>query len=93
MHCDRLAILHQGTLLAADTPRQLLWNNRARIKIWHGERVSEQEVINYPEQLPGVLQAYGLDATISRIEIEEDTLETVVLDLINNHVAKDIKEA
>jgi ABC-2 type transport system ATP-binding protein len=93
MHCDRLAILHQGTLLAADTPHQLLWNNRARIKIWHGEQVNVQEVINYPEQLPGVLQAHGLDATISRVEIEEDTLETVVLDLINKHGAQAIKEA
>ena len=88
MHCDRLAILHKGSLLAADTPRQLLWNNKARIRIWQGERVDEQEVTNYPGQLPGVLQAYGLDATISRIEIEEDTLETVVLDLINNHENK-----
>jgi ABC-2 type transport system ATP-binding protein len=93
MHCDKLAILHQGTLLAADTPRQLLWNNRARIKIWHGEQVEQQEVINYPEQLPGVLHVHGLEATISRIEIEEDTLETVVLDLINHHEAQDVKEA
>lgn len=93
MYCDRLAILHQGALLADDTPRQLLWNNWARIKIWHGEQVNEQDVINYPENLPRELHAYGLDATISRIEIEEDTLETVVLDMINKHEAQDLKEA
>ena len=92
MYCDRLAILHKGALLADNTPRQLLWNNRARIKIWHGEQVNEQDVINYPENLPRELHAYGLDATIHRIEIEEDTLEAVVLGMINNHEAQNLKE-
>lgn len=93
MYCDRLAILHQGALLADDTPRQLLWNNRSRIKIWRGEQVNEHDVINYPEQLPRELQSYGLDSTISRIEIEEDTLETVVLRMINEQEAQYLKEA
>ena len=93
MFCDRLAILHQGVLLADDTPRQLLWNNQARIRIWRGEQVNEQKVINYPEQLPRELQPYGLDPTISRIEIEEDTLETVVLGMINDHEVQYLKEA
>lgn len=85
MYCDRLAVLHQGALLADDTPNQLLWNNRSRIKIWHGEQLHEHDVINYPDQLPRELQAYGLDPGISRIEIEEDTLETVVLGMINQY--------
>ena len=92
MYCDRLAILHEGVLLADDTPHQLLWNNRAKIKIWRGEQVNEHEVTNYPEQLPGVLQSYGLDTGISRIEIEEDTLETVVLRMINAHEEQHSKE-
>lgn len=93
MYCDRLAILHQGVLLANDTPRQLLWNNRSKIKIWRGEQVTEKNLINYPEQLPGELQSYGLDSTVSRIEIEEDTLETVVLRMINEQEAGYLKEA
>jgi len=93
MYCDRLAILHQGILLADDTPHQLLWKNRARIKIWRGEQIIEHDVINYPDQLPRALQSYGLDASISRIEIEEDTLETVILGMIDDHKAREIKEA
>ena len=93
MYCDKLAILHQGASLVDDTPRQLLWNNRARIKIWHGDQVNEQEIINYPEHLPRKLQSYRLDETINRIEIEEDTLETIVLGMINDHEAQDKKEA
>jgi len=92
MYCDRLAILNQGILLANDTPQQLLWKNRARIKIWLGEQVYEKEVINYPEQLPRELLPFGLDATISRIEIEEDTLETVVLGMIDEHKLEGLKE-
>ena len=93
MYCDRLAILHQGVLLANDTPRQLLWNNRSRIKIWHGEQVTEKDLIDYPAQLPRELQSYGLDSTVSRIEIEEDTLETVVLRMINEQEVGHLKEA
>ena len=93
MYCDRLAILHKGVLLADDTPHQLLWNNQARIRIWRGERVDEKEIINYPDQLPKELHSYGLDPTINRIEIEEDTLETIVLGMINDHEAQNKKEA
>ena len=93
MYCDRLAILHQGVLLADDTPHQLLWNNQSRIKIWHGDQVIEKDLINYPDQLPKELASFGLDPTISRIEIEEDTLETVVLQMINEQEIQNPKEA
>ena len=92
-YCDRLAILHQGMILADDSPRQLLLNSQARIKIWRGEQRIEHEVTNYPEQLPGVLQNYGLDPAIGRIDIEEDTLETIVLRLIADYKGPHSKEA
>ncbi len=93
MYCDRLAILHRGTLLADDTPRQLLWNSQAKIKISRGEEIIEQEADNYPEQLPRLLQAHGLDPSITRIDIEEDTLEAVVLRMIDEHESQGSKEA
>lgn len=93
MYCDKLAILHKGMLLADDTPRQLLLNSQARINIWRGEQRIEHETSNYPEQLPGLLQRFGLDPTISRIDIEEDTLETVVLRMIDDHETQHSKEA
>ena len=83
LYCDHLAILHEGMLLADDTPQKLLWNSRASIRLWRGEEVSEQVVTNYPEALPGLLHREGLDPSISRIEIEEDRLEAVVLRMIN----------
>jgi ABC-2 type transport system ATP-binding protein len=83
-YCDRLAILHQGTLLADDTPQQLLWKNRAKVTIWRGEEQEEHEVTNYPERVPDILQNYGLDPKIRRIEIDEDSLESVILRMIKS---------
>ncbi len=88
LYCDKLAILHEGILLADDTPHELLWNSRAKIKIWRGPKVSEQVVTNYPDALPGLLQKDGLDPEISRIEIEEDRLEAVILRMIDEQIGK-----
>jgi len=85
MYCDRLAVLHRGSVLASDTPRRLIWNNRAKITINVGDEVVEEKVANYPEELPKLLHPYGLDPTVSRISVEEDTLETVVLRMIDDH--------
>lgn len=82
MHCDQLAILHLGEVLACNTPRQLLWENRAVVRIWRTGQAEEHEVQDYPDQLPVLLHAYGLDTSINRIEIEEETLEQVVLQLV-----------
>ena len=91
LYCDKLAILHEGILLADDTPRKLLWNSRAKVKIWRGPKVSEQVVINYPEVLPELLQKDGLDPAISRIEIEEDRLEAVILRMIDEQIGEKAK--
>jgi ABC-2 type transport system ATP-binding protein len=88
MNCDRLAVLHRGVVMAEDSPRQLLANSRARITIWKGEQNFEHQTDNYQRQLPRVLQQYGLDKEITQIEIKEDTLETVVLGMINAHEEK-----
>lgn len=88
MYCDRLAILHEGTLLADEPPRQLLWKQQAKVKLRRGNMVAEKLVSHYPEQLPKLLHKFGLDPTINRIEIEEETLEAVVLDMINEHEKK-----
>jgi ABC-2 type transport system ATP-binding protein len=93
MNCTRLAVLHQGVVLAADTPRQLLADSRARVTVQTGERSQEYQVDNYRRQLPEVLREYGLDPAVSRIEVAEETLEDVVLEMINKHVQQGLEEA
>ena len=85
MFCDRLAILYEGALLADEPPRQLLWKKQAKIKVRKSNLVAQKVVSHYPEHLPKILQKFGLDPSINRIEIEEETLETVVLEMINEH--------
>ena len=85
MFCNRLAILHEGTLLADDTPHQLLWKSHAKIKIWQGKDVESFKTTNYPQRLPEILREYGLDPGIIRIEIEEEILETIILSMIQVH--------
>lgn len=92
MNCDRLVVLHRGVVLAEDSPRKLLANSQAKITLWKDGEKLEHYTSNYREQLPGVLRSFGLDPEISRIEIEEDTLETVVLGLISQHEQDDREE-
>jgi len=83
LQCDRLAIMRNGVVLACDTPKNLLRGGRSVVRVWRDDQAEVQTITQYPEQLPLLLQRYGLDPAIRRIEIEEDTLETVVLDLID----------
>lgn len=88
MYCDRLAIMHEGVLLADQAPRQLLWEKKATIRLRRGKTAGEKVVSDYPTRLPRVLRQFGLDPTIERIEIEEETLEEVVLEMIRDHERK-----
>ena len=84
MHCDQLGIMRAGEVLAYDHPKAIMQMGATRVKIWQGEQVIEEQVTQYAQQLPIILQKYGLDG-VSRIEVEEDSLETIVLNLINTH--------
>ncbi|MFN8373332.1 MAG: ABC transporter ATP-binding protein [Anaerolineae bacterium] len=90
LHCDRVAVMREGVVLACDTPRGLLARGAARVRVWNGAEAVNESVANYPEQLPRILQRFQLDPSISRIEVIEDTLEDIVLNLIN---AKEISHA
>jgi ABC-2 type transport system ATP-binding protein len=81
--CDRLAIMRDGVVLACDTPGNLLRYGQTTVKIWRDDHVEVQTVPDYRDQLPHLLRRYHLDETVNRIEIEEDTLQTVVLNLID----------
>lgn len=80
LHCDRVAVMRAGEVLACDTPRNLLRQGKATVTIWHGDKSESRELTNYAEELPELL---GLAPKITRLEVQEDTLEDVVLSLIN----------
>ncbi len=79
LYCDRLAILNRGVLLADDSPKQLLWQENATVRIWRAGEVVVHDLADYPNTLPGLLQEHGLDVSISRIEVDVEDLGRIVL--------------
>lgn len=82
VHCDQLAIISEGNILATDTPQGLLQRGRAEVRIWRNGKSETRALQNYPTDLPVALQGYGLDRGVERIELEANTLERIVLDMI-----------
>jgi ABC-2 type transport system ATP-binding protein len=78
-HCNRVAVMRGGMALAVDTPRGLMARGHARVKVWRNGSTETHDMENYRDELPQLL---GIREQIDKIEIEEDTLEDVVLDLI-----------
>ncbi|MEN8240386.1 MAG: ABC transporter ATP-binding protein [Chloroflexota bacterium] len=93
MNCDQLGVLYQGAFLAADSPRNLLLGSQTKIIVQKGAVREAYQVANTREELPSVLQQYGLDPAVSQIAVEEDTLESVVLGMIQQHEMNHTREA
>jgi ABC-2 type transport system ATP-binding protein len=96
LFCERLAVLRAGTVLACETPAELLRRGRTRVRLWRDNQVDpvgSTTLENYSTELPRLLQRSGLDHTISRIELEHDTLETIVLAMIHASEAVDARSA
>jgi ABC-2 type transport system ATP-binding protein len=82
MFCERLAVLRAGEVLACESPRELLGRGRARVRLWYDGRAEDVTLPAGTQQLAGLLHRHGLDPAVTRIELEQDSLETIVLDLI-----------
>ena len=78
LHCDRLAVLREGRLLAEDTPASLLDRGRARVTLRRDGRVETFELRDYERELPALVGADGVES----VRVERDTLEDVVLRLV-----------
>jgi ABC-type multidrug transport system ATPase subunit len=80
--CDQLTILRAGTVLITAPPREIMQRGRTTVRIWRGDQAEEDVISSSLEALPRLLERYGLDRSITRIELDEDSLETVMLSLI-----------
>jgi ABC-2 type transport system ATP-binding protein len=80
--CDQLTALRAGQVLITAPPEEIMQRGNTRVKIWHGGQLDTFGVKGYYAQLPDVLRRYGLDPAVTRIELHEDSLETIILDLI-----------
>lgn len=78
-HCHHLAIMRAGRVLVSDTPHAVMQRGRTRVVIRQNGMAHEVTLGDYPTELPRLLQQYP---EAERVEIQQDTLEDVVLDLI-----------
>jgi ABC-2 type transport system ATP-binding protein len=84
MLCDRIAILRSGRIIATDTPRSILEEGRTRLTVEQDGREQEETIGGHPEDLAAALRPYGLQPSVTAIDVETDSLEAVVLSLIEN---------
>ena len=82
MLCDRIAILRRGRIIASDAPRDILEEGKTRLVVGRDGREEEQTIGGHPEDLAVALHPYGLKPDITAVDIHTDSLETVVLSLI-----------
>lgn len=83
LYCDRLAVLRNGMVLACAPPKNLLHSGNATVRIWQGDHADVYTLSNYPEHLPDLLRRYQLDPSVRRIEVEQESFETILLKLID----------
>jgi ABC-2 type transport system ATP-binding protein len=77
-HCDRLVILREGRLLVEDAPGPLLERGRTRVTVRRNGASRTFELSDYERELPRLLSGGGIDS----VSIERDTLEDVMLRLV-----------
>lgn len=82
MLCDRIAVLRKGRVIASDTPRNILERGKTRLVLNRSGAEEEKTIGGHPEDLAEALHPYGLAPEVTAVDIQADTLETVVLSLI-----------
>ena len=82
MLCDRIAILRKGSVIATDTPRGILERGSTHVMVNRDGAEQEKTIGGRPEDLAAALRPYGLESDVRAIDVEADSLEAVVLSLI-----------
>jgi ABC-2 type transport system ATP-binding protein len=80
--CDRVAILREGRVVISDAPRRILEKGKTRLVLGRDGREEERTVGGHPQDLAAALREYGLAPDVVAVDVREDSLETVVLSLI-----------
>ncbi len=85
--CDGISILRKGRIVAADSPHNILEKGKTRLAVSRNGNSEEQIVGSRPEDLAAALQPYGLEPGVKGVEIRPDSLETVILSLVEREDA------
>jgi ABC-2 type transport system ATP-binding protein len=88
MLCDRVAILREGEIVISDAPRHILEGGKTRLVLERDDEKEERVIGGHPEDLAAALRDYGLAPDVAAVDVRQDSLETVVLSLIEKEAAR-----
>ncbi|MGN6361479.1 MAG: ABC transporter ATP-binding protein [Thermomicrobiales bacterium] len=80
--CDQIAMLYAGRIIACDAPQRLLERGHTRLTVREDGRDETVVIGSRPEDLAGALHPYGLAPDVQAVTLAADSLETVLLTLI-----------
>ena len=84
MLCDHVAILHNGELIAENTPQQLIGQGKTRIVFRINDERKSEIANSNPESIAESLHLHGLDESISAIDIQPDRIENIILAIMDD---------
>lgn len=80
--CDSLAILFQGRIIANDIPKSILEKGNTELTIRKAATEIKKNIHGHPNALAMALRDFGLHDDIESIEINPDSLEAIILKLV-----------
>jgi ABC-2 type transport system ATP-binding protein len=87
MLCDKIAILRQGELLAIDTPQNFIALGKTKIIYEKNGETKELISGSGPSAVATELKKLGLQSDVSKINIEQDNIEDVMLQIVQKKQA------
>lgn len=84
LRCDQLCILNRGELIAMDTPKGILEKGRTTIAMTQNGKQVQKEISSEPTALAETLKHYGLSSEIQSIDLYPDSIEDIVLRMVDN---------
>jgi ABC-2 type transport system ATP-binding protein len=80
--CDQVTVVRAGETIITDTPSAILARGKTRITVHRGDAQEQQTIGGRPEDLTAALRTYGLAPDITAVDVERDTLATVIFALL-----------
>ena len=80
--CDKLAIMRKGQLLAVSTPKKLMEQGSIQWNIRKDNSTLKRTSSGNPQKVAEMLQEFGLKKDVTSVSFMQETLEEIVLDMI-----------
>lgn len=82
LRCNRVAVILGGRIIVSETPDTVRSRGTTRVTLELAGGSRTIELADYPAELPALLSRYGLGPEVKRISIKRQSLEDVILSLI-----------